>query len=153
MNHKRFATVCVIAAMAVGRVQPVYADSLGAGLVGGVLGGIIGGAIVNEGNKQRNTTRYVAVPTMSSAQRAQNVEVQTALNYFGFPVGGADGVLGQQSRAQIAQYQAFLGYPATGDLTEFQRSLLVTSYNRAIAAGRRPCSRPRRTRWGCAACC
>ena len=36
MNHKRFATVCVIAAMAVGRVQPVYADSLGAGLVGGV---------------------------------------------------------------------------------------------------------------------
>ncbi|MBI1219234.1 MAG: peptidoglycan-binding protein [Rhodobacteraceae bacterium] len=115
-------------------VQPVFADSLGAGLVGGVLGGIIGGAIVNQNNKNRQNHTYYA-PAVSSGQRADNVQVQTALNYFGFPVGGADGVLGGQSRAQIAQYQAFLGYPATGDLTPFQHDLLVNGYNRAIAGG------------------
>jgi hypothetical protein len=139
MIEKRIATAVLLASLAVGPAQPVLADSLGAGIVGGVLGGIISGAIINEGNKNRqqaprNTTTYYA-PAMSSAQRAQNVEVQTALNYFGFPVGGADGVLGAQSRAQIAQYQAFLGYPATGDLSDFQQTLLVNGYNRAIAGG------------------
>lgn len=136
MIQKRIATAVLLASLAVGPVQPVFADSLGAGIVGGVLGGIIGGAIVNQGNKNRQAPRTTYYGTgMSSAQRSQNVEVQTALNYFDFPVGGADGVLGAQSRAQIAQYQAFLGYPATGDLTEFQRTLLVNGYNRAIAGG------------------
>lgn len=126
----------LLASLEIGPVRPVFADSLGAGIVGGVLGGIISGAIINEGNKNRQAPRttYYA-PAMSSAQRAQNIEVQTALNYFGFPVGGADGVLGAQSRAQISQYQGFLGYPATGDLSDFQRTLLVNGYNRAIAGG------------------
>ena len=135
MNQKRIATTVLLASLAVGPVQPVFADSLGAGIAGGIIGGIISGAIINEGNRNRRTTTTYYAPAMSSAQRAQNVEVQTALNYFGFPVGGADGVLGGQSRAQISQYQAFLGDPATGDLSDFQRTLLVNGYNRAIAGG------------------
>ncbi|MEM9638493.1 MAG: hypothetical protein AAGA94_12665, partial [Pseudomonadota bacterium] len=35
----------------------------------------------------------------------------------------------------IASYQAYMGYPATGQLSAFEQDLLVTSYNRAQAGG------------------
>ncbi|WP_223634284.1 peptidoglycan-binding domain-containing protein [Rhodobacter sp. TJ_12] len=111
---------------------PVLAG--GGDVVGGLIGGMIGAAIVNEANRspRRTTTRR---STMSSAQREQNREVQNSLNYFGYPVGTADGVLGKRSRAAISQYQALLGYPATGQLTEMERNILVTAYNRAQLGG------------------
>lgn len=103
-----------------------------ADVFGGIVGGIIGGAIVNEGNKQRSQQRTVVRRTgISSVQRAQNREVQNSLNYFGFPAGVADGALGRRSRAAISQYQAFLQFPATGSLTQFERDILVGAYNRA----------------------
>lgn len=109
------------------------ADNIGAAIVGG----IIGGAIVSS---QKPTKKvYVQKKTYSSsansAARARNREVQTSLNYFGFNAGGADGVLGQRSRAAISQYQAHLGYPVTGTLTEYERTFLVSSYNRAQIGG------------------
>ena len=58
-----------------------------------------------------------------------------ALNHFGFNTGTPDGVLGQQSRRAISDYQIVLGYSPTGELTEFERSHLITSYHRAIAGG------------------
>ena len=63
------------------------------------------------------------------------MQVQTALNYFGFPAGTVDGVMGGNSRAAIGQYQATLGYPATGVLSEYERAFLTTSYDRAMVGG------------------
>lgn len=111
------------------------------GLVGGIVGGIIGGVIVNEANKNRakrttNTGKtYRSSSGQTSAVRAANREVQTALNYFGFPVGGADGVIGPKSRAAIAEYQVTMGWPGTGQLNDFERDILVSSYYRAQAGG------------------
>lgn len=109
----------------------------GSDIVGGVIGGIIGGAIVNEANKKRSKRVYrkTTKSRVSSATRAANREVQTSLNYFGFPVGTVDGALGRRSRAAISQYQAMMGYPATGYLTDFERQFLTTSYARAQAGG------------------
>lgn len=113
----------------------VVADA-GDALVGGIIGGVIGGAIVNENNKRRTVkTKRVYRQPVYSAQRVENREVQTSLNYFGFPSGTPDGVLGRRSRAAISQYQAHLGYPITGYLTEYEKSFLLSSYSRAQAGG------------------
>ncbi len=140
MKFKTFATTSLVVAMAVGRADAVYADN--SGLVGGIIGGIIGGAIVNEANKShRRTTTVKRARTsskasgISSAQREANREVQVALNQFGYPVGTPDGSLGPKSRAAISEYQVLLGYPPTGQLTDYERALLVTTYHRTVAGG------------------
>jgi peptidoglycan hydrolase-like protein with peptidoglycan-binding domain len=136
MKFKAIATSAVIAALAVGRAEPVMAD--GDAIVGGIIGGIIGGAIINEANKNKRSTkstRSTRSSGVSSAQREANREVQTALNYFGFPVGTPDGSIGPKSRAAISTYQATLGYPATGQLTEYERNLLITAYFRGMSGG------------------
>ena len=136
MKFKAIATTSLIMAMAVGRAAPVYADN--SGFVGGIIGGIIGGAIVNEANKSKRrttTARSSTKSSVSSAQREANREVQVALNQFGYPVGTPDGSLGPRSRGAISEYQVLLGYPPTGQLTEYERTLLVTSYHRAVAGG------------------
>ena len=112
----------------------VQADA-GDALVGGIIGGVIGGAIVNERNKKRTVTRKVYRQPAYSAERAENREVQTALNYFGFPAGTPDGVLGRRSRTAVSQYQGTLGYPPTGYLSEYEKSFLLSSYNRALVGG------------------
>ena len=138
MKFKTIATTSLILSLAISRAGAAYADA--DGLVGGIIGGIIGGAIVNEANKskrQRTTTTYrTARPTgISSAQREANREVQVALNQFGYPVGTPDGSLGPKSRGAISEYQVLLGYPPTGQLSEYERTLLVTAYHRAVAGG------------------
>jgi len=134
---KAIATACVVTSLMIGRAEPVMAD--GDALVGGIVGGIIGGVIVNEANKNRAKTKTYrstsSTPSVSSAQRTANREVQVSLNYFGFPVGTPDGSIGPKSRAAISEYQAVMGYPATGQLTDFEREFLVTSYYRAQAGG------------------
>jgi len=57
------------------------------------------------------------------------------LNYFGFPAGTPDGVLGRNSRSAISNYQFLLGEPATGRLSLPQKDFMLTSYSRAIAGG------------------
>lgn len=132
MKAKRIATALVAAGVALGPVQ----SSAGDALAGGLVGAVIGGLIVNEmhKNKARQTTT-VRRSTSSSSTREANREVQTALNYFGYNVGTPDGAIGPRSRTGIAQYQALMGYPPTGQLTEFERSILVTAYQRAIVGG------------------
>lgn len=61
--------------------------------------------------------------------------MQTALNYFGFPAGSPDGVIGSKTRTAASQYQLFMGLPATGTLTQYERDFLVASYNRAQIGG------------------
>ncbi|HEX9856728.1 MAG TPA: peptidoglycan-binding domain-containing protein [Paracoccaceae bacterium] len=138
MKFNRIASGCLIATLAAVPAQQAAAD--GDALVGGIIGGIIGGAIVNEASRNRKATTThrstaTARTSVSSAQREANREVQVALNYFGYPVGTPDGAIGPKSRAAISQYQVLLGYPATGQLTEYERTVLVTSYHRAVAGG------------------
>ena len=139
MKTKKLFIVSLALTLATGPVTQARADA--DGIVGGIIGGIIGGAIVNEGNKQRRAqpqrTYRKAAPTarVSSAQREANRDVQVALNHFGFPAGTPDGALGPRSRSAISEYQALLGYTPTGQLTEYERTLLVGSYHRAIAGG------------------
>jgi len=109
---------------------PAVADNLGAALVGGLLGGVI----VNEVNKNKRRT-VVRSTSSSRATRAHNRETQTALNYFGFPAGTPDGVFGRRSREASRQYQMHMGFPQTGNLTQYERDFLVTSYNRALVGG------------------
>jgi peptidoglycan hydrolase-like protein with peptidoglycan-binding domain len=136
MGTRGIVPVALVAAMVLAPAHRVEARD---GIVGGIVGGIIGGAIVNEANKnrqqQQRTTTVQRAPQVSSATRAANRETQTALNYFGFNAGAPDGVVGRGTRAAMASYQAHLGYPATGDLTPFERDFLVTSYQRALAGG------------------
>lgn len=116
------------------------------GLVGGIIGGIIGGAIANQqrAQPQRQRTqpqraqtqqRRQVAPAISSAQREQNRSVQSALNHFGWNVGTADGAIGPRSREGISQYQAFLGFGATGQLTDFERNILLTAHQRVLGGG------------------
>lgn len=115
---------------------PVQQAAAGSGdVVGGIIGGIIGGAIANSANQPRRTTTTRRSSGASSAQRAENREVQTALNYFGFPAGTPDGVMGRRSRGAISSYQAFMGYAPSGRLSTYEKDFLITSYNRALAGG------------------
>ncbi|HMO71141.1 MAG TPA: peptidoglycan-binding domain-containing protein [Paracoccaceae bacterium] len=137
MTFRRIATGVVALSLTVVPAGQAAADNA---VVGGIVGGIIGGIIVNEANKNRNkrtTTRTTTRSTsgQTAAVREANREVQTALNYFGFPVGTPDGALGPKSRAAIADYQVFMGYPPTGNLNTFERDHLVASYYRAQSGG------------------
>lgn len=138
MRVKHFVAAGIAASVAIGAggvTAPARANS-GDAIVGGIIGGIIGGAIVNESQKKKRTVvRKSTSSGMTTAQREANREVQVALNYFGYPVGTPDGVLGRKSRASISDYQATLGYTPTGQLTDYERTLLVGSYHRAVAGG------------------
>jgi peptidoglycan hydrolase-like protein with peptidoglycan-binding domain/Tfp pilus assembly protein PilZ len=139
MKFKAIATAGIIAGLGLAPADPVHADA-GDAIAGALIGGIIGHAIAKDQQKRRTTTTQrkstkSAKPAVSNAQREANREVQTALNHFGYPVGTPDGALGPKSRTAISSYQAMLGYPPTGQLTDYERTVLVTAYHRAIAGG------------------
>lgn len=60
---------------------------------------------------------------------------QNALNYFGFPAGSADGRMGNNTRNAIRDYQDYMGYSATGQLSNYERQALHTAYDRVQAGG------------------
>jgi hypothetical protein len=132
----------VSAAVLAASAPVAHAD--GSAFVGGLVGGIIGGAIGSQQQQQRQQAvpqrqqqprTVVRQPTVNSYQREQNRQAQVALNYFGFPAGTPDGVFGPNSRSAAAQYQAYLGYSPTGYMSDYERSFLITSYQRAIVGG------------------
>ena len=104
-----------------------------------IAGAIIGGIVGANAKKQRSTTtkrtykKKTYRPGIPSTQEGRNI--QSSLNYFGFNAGTVDGQLGQKTRNAVSQYQAYLGYPVTGQLSAFEQNLLVSSYNRAQAGG------------------
>lgn len=134
MKMKFFATVGVAASMILGPVGRVQADA-GDAIAGAIIGGILGHAIANDQARRKSKVRQSSKSNVNSAQYAKNKEVQTALNYFGYNVGTPDGALGPKSRAAISQYQATMGYPGTGQLTEFEQNLLLAAHSRALAGG------------------
>jgi len=121
------AAICASVALTTG---PASAGD-GGKILGGIALGIIAGQAIQNGQKRKKQRSG----GMSSAQRQQNRDVQTALNQFGFPVGAADGSLGPKSRAAIGNYQSYMGYPVTGHLTDYERSVLVGGLQRYNAGG------------------
>ncbi len=132
MFVKNISVALVSASMVFVPVQRAQASDAAA-----ILGGlIVGGIIINEVNKnkkrkQRTTTTN---STAYSAQRAQNRQVQTALNYFGYNVGTVDGSIGRNTRNGIARYQSDMGFHADGRMDSFERDFLVGSQQRAEAS-------------------
>ncbi len=135
MFTKPLKPALAAAFLATSATGPAIADELGAAIVGGVIGGVIVNEIHKNKQRQRSTARTYRRAPAYSAARTENRETQTALNYFGFNAGSADGVLGRRSRAAITQYQIHMGYPATGHLAPYERNFLVSSYNRAQIGG------------------
>lgn len=126
------------ASLAIIPAERVEADA-GDFIAGAIIGGIVGA----NAKKQRRTTRSTRSRTVSrkkstrssipSTQEGRNI--QASLNYFGFNAGTVDGQLGRKTRDAVSQYQAYLGYPVTGQMTAFEQNLLISSYNRAQAGG------------------
>lgn len=122
--------------LSLGSSQPVQAqnDDLAKALIGAlVIGGIAAGvANANQNAAAANNAAPRKQPKQSAAERAARqaeinaaMELQSSLNYFGFDAGPVDGAPGAQTRAAVATYQSTLGNPATGEITEFERSLLL----------------------------
>lgn len=121
MKTKQFLSAVLATCLVAMPVQKASADS-GDFVVGAIIGGILGA--------NAKQTRRSRLPSTSEGR-----EIQTSLNYFGFPAGSVDGQLGARSRQAISMYQAYLGFPTTGQLTPLEQSVLVTSYNRAQLGG------------------
>lgn len=128
---KKFATPALAAAVALAPAARTDAGDAGKIILGIGVGAAIGCATgaLNCGGNRKATKQRSYQPSVSSAQREQNRQVQTALNTFGFPVGAADGVIGRGTRAGISNYQSYMGYPATGQLTDLERNLLLNGLN------------------------
>lgn len=128
MKTKTLAIAALAATTALAPVSRALADNNAAAFV---FGALAGAAIERSTNDHKGTPKATAY----SPTRAANRETQEALNYFGFNAGTPDGILGQKSRAATSQYQAHMGYPITGALTEAERNFLISSYYRAQAGG------------------
>lgn len=118
-------------------VERTEAGDLGKviGAVGlGVIVGCQTGALKCRGTRNVRPGRNYA-PKMSQAQRQQNRDVQSSLNAFGFPAGTVDGSLGKRSRAAIRDYQGYMGYARTGQLTAVERDMLVNGWRKLQAGG------------------
>ncbi len=97
-----------------------------------LFGALVGGAIVAGANQNQ---RNQAANSAAAAQRAQNRNVQTALNYFNFDAGVADGVFGRRTRSAVSDLQAYMNFPISGELSAYEKDFLLSSFARAEAGG------------------
>ncbi|WP_158964524.1 peptidoglycan-binding domain-containing protein [Chachezhania sediminis] len=155
----RASSFVIAAAAAIALTAPApraRADNTAA-VVGGL---VVGGLLINEVVKQNRAKRIQqenaayqtgvaaaqqqarttspaprrSAPAISSAQREQNRQVQTALNFFGYDAGSVDGVMGAQSRSAASRYQADMGDAADGTLSKEETQFLLSGYQRARAS-------------------
>ena len=131
MRIKYFISAALASALMLGTTSRVQADG-GDFIAGAVIGGLLGAASQQPKKKTTTSTRSYR-PRLPSTQEGK--EIQASLNYFGFNAGSVDGQLGQKTRNAVSSYQAYLGYPVTGQLSPFEQELLISSYNRAQAGG------------------
>jgi len=134
MFTKTITASVIAVSMAIVPVSRASADA-GDFVAGALIGGLVGHVATKESQRKKSTTTRstASKPSIPSTQEAR--EIQASLNYFGFDAGQVDGQLGQRTRNAVSGYQAYLGYPVTGQLSPFEQNLLVSSYNRAQAGG------------------
>ncbi|THH37427.1 peptidoglycan-binding protein [Aliishimia ponticola] len=134
MKSKHLAASLVSAALVTTPITPAVADA-GDFIAGAIIGGVIGA----NAKKQKTRTRTVYKSTRAARPRLPSTQegrqIQTSLNYFGFNAGRVDGQLGRTSRAAISSYQAHMGYPVTGHLSQYEKDFLLNSHARAQAGG------------------
>ena len=129
----KFITGAVLgASLAIVPAEQVKADA-GDFIAGAIIGGIVGANAKKQRSSSRKTYKKTYRSTIPSTSEGRSI--QASLNYFGFNAGSVDGQLGRRSRDAISRYQAYLGYPVTGQLSAFEQNLLISSYNRAQAGG------------------
>lgn len=133
MLKKHLCASLVGASLIAMPVQRADAGDAGKVLGGLIVGGMIGHAIANNNRTKKRTYVRRSAPVYS-AEREQNRQVQTALNYFGYNVGSADGVLGSRSRSGISQYQSSMGFTPDGYLDPYERDFLLGSHQRALSS-------------------
>ncbi len=133
MKKHLTSSAMILALTAAGVAIPMNKAVAGSNAGAAIVGALIGGAIVAGANNNRrnNSTRSTA----SSAQRTENRAVQSALNFFEFPAGTPDGVFGRRTRTAVSNFQAFMDFPITGELTSFQKEFLLNSHQRAELGG------------------
>ncbi|MEO9781365.1 MAG: peptidoglycan-binding domain-containing protein [Sedimentitalea sp.] len=135
MFSKRLLTSLVAASLIAVPSQRALAGDAGKILGGALLGAAIMHGVQQNKQRQRTTTRTRTYSSgISSAQRAENRQVQTSLNYFGYHVGSVDGSLGRKSRSGISRYQADMGFQPDGYLDTYEKDFLLGSYQRALAS-------------------
>ncbi len=139
-------TIATVVAFAVlfGTQQRASADS-GDFIAGGVIGALLGAAIEHDRHKKKdarnraiyrkNTVVQSRGTVRYSAASQHTRELQTSLNYFNFPAGSPDGVMGRRTRTGMSGYQTYLGHPVTAQLTDFEKTILLNSYHQALAGG------------------
>lgn len=126
MRFKHIISAALAASLVMGTTAKLHAGN--DFVAGAIIGGILGAAA----NQNKKTTRSYR-PRLPSTQEGK--EIQASLNYFGFNAGTVDGQLGRKTKTAVSNYQAYLGYPVTGQLSPFEQELLISSYNRAQAGG------------------
>jgi peptidoglycan hydrolase-like protein with peptidoglycan-binding domain len=132
MKSKHLASALVSAALIATPATQVAADA-GDFVAGAIIGGIIG-ANAKKRSKPRAKRVYKSTRQRLPATQ-EGRQIQASLNYFGFNAGTVDGQLGRKSRNAISNYQAHMGYPVTGQLSDWERDFLFNSYDRAQAGG------------------
>jgi peptidoglycan hydrolase-like protein with peptidoglycan-binding domain len=132
-SSKALAVATMAAALIAADSHKASADPF----VGALLGGFIGSALGSQVGQPRTRARASGAASQGAVNPARetNRQIQTALNFFGFNVGTPDGALGPRSRQGIADYQLYLGFGTTGQLTEFERSVLLSAHQRAQLGG------------------
>lgn len=144
MISTKLTAAAVAASLALMPATRVAADGKDF-IAGAIIGGVVGSQL--QKNAQRNRT-VAPAPRVTNTYRApqrqyrssipatqEGRQIQSSLNYFGFNAGPVDGQIGSGTRAAIANYQGYMGYPRTGQLSAFEQELLISSYNRAQAGG------------------
>ncbi|KIN60499.1 Peptidoglycan-binding domain 1 protein [Sulfitobacter noctilucae] len=134
MHFKSITGAVLGASLIIIPVERAQADA-GDFIAGAIIGGIVGANAKKQKRtyKKRVYKKKTYRPRIPATQEGRNI--QASLNYFGFNAGSVDGQLGQKTRNAVSQYQAYLGYPVTGQLSAFEQNLLTSSYNRAQAGG------------------
>ena len=127
MRIEKIMMVLLAGSMSVVQPTPVRASDLGKVIVGGAIICGLAGCF----NKKK------PAPSRSYGNETVRTD-QNVLNYFGFPAGTADGVSGSRTRSAISNYQGYMGYPMTGQLTDWERGNLHSAYNRAQSGGGAP---------------
>ena len=126
------SSAMILALTATAATLPMTKAAAGGNAGAAIVGALIGGAIVAGANNNRRTN---TTSTASSAQRNENRAVQSALNYFEFPAGTPDGVFGRNTRTAVSNFQAFMDFPITGELTSYEKEFLLNSHQRAELGG------------------
>ncbi len=151
---KSGAAMVVVLGLAAGfslKPTPAQAGGKGAVLFGA---GVVTGIIVNEAinnNRRRQPPPYAGPPRRRVApaprrrttttrrnrgyDRAEAMQIQTALNDLGYDAGVVDGVIGSGTRRAIRTFQTEIDENATGRLTNKQKIILLDRAKVASTGG------------------